>query len=108
MRTFNEKLCTLYTYGMSGYAYKLNVKNCVSWKGNCVHIMCGMSRFAEKLDSQNSENTMGNCVHYLYGIVYIICTECLDLQKIWISWTDGKLCTLYMCWMSGFAEKWNI
>ena len=67
-----------------------------------------MSRFAEKLDSQNSENTMGNCVHYLYGIVYIICTECLDLQKIWISWTDGKLCTLYMYGMSGFAEKWNI
>ena len=30
MRKFNEKLCTLYTYGMSGFAWKLNVKNCVS------------------------------------------------------------------------------
>ena len=38
-----------------------------------------MSRFAENLNVQNNENSSGNCVHYIR-------TECLDLQKNWISW----------------------
>ena len=37
-----------------------------------------MSRFAENLNVQNSENSSWNCIHY-------VCTECLDLQKNWIS-----------------------
>ena len=34
-RKFNEKLCTLYMYGMSGYAEKLKIWNCVNSTGNC-------------------------------------------------------------------------
>ena len=30
LQKFNEKLCTLYMYGMYGLAKKLNVKNCVN------------------------------------------------------------------------------
>ena len=105
LRKFNGKLCTVYMYATSGFAAKLNIQNC--------------------------ENSTGNCVYY-------ICTECLDLQKNWISRTakiqweivysiyvrnvwicckieypelrkfNGKLCTLYMCGMAGFAEKLNI
>ena len=87
-----------------------------------------MSGFAENLNVQNSKNSSGNCVHY-------ICTECLDLQKNWISRDvkiqrkivyviyvqnvciskkiecpelrkfNGKLCTLYKYEMSGLAKK---
>ena len=93
--------------------------------------MYGMSRFAEKLNIQNYENLTGNYVPY-------ICTEWIDLKKNWIfraakiqrkivciiyvqnDWIcrkieypegqkfNGKLCTLYMHVMSGFAKKLNI
>ena len=66
--------------------------------------MYGMSRFAEILNIQNCENSMGNCVH-------CICAEWLDLPKIEypeLRKFDGKLCTLYMYGMFGFAEKLNI
>ena len=105
LHIFNGKLCTSYMYRMTGFVEKLNI--------------------------QRVKNSTGNCVHY-------ICTECLDLQKNWISRTakiqweivygiyvrnvwicckieypelrkfNGKLCTLYMCGMAGFAEKLNI
>jgi len=29
--------CVHYTYGFSGFAKKLNLKNCVNSIGNCVH-----------------------------------------------------------------------
>ena len=74
LRKLNGKLCTLHTYGKSGFAEKLNVQNCGNSKGNSVRYMCGMSKFAKKLNILNSENSMGNCVHYL-------CTACLDLHK---------------------------
>ena len=64
-------------YRMSGFAEKLNIYNCINLKGNCVRYMYGLSRFAEKLNIQNSVIQR--------VIVYIICTECLDLQKNWIS-----------------------
>ena len=36
---FNWKLCTLYMYGMSRFAEKLNFQNRVIWMGNCIHNM---------------------------------------------------------------------
>ena len=97
----------------------------------CTLYMYGMSGFVAKLNIQNYENLTANFVHY-------ICTECLDLQKNWISRTakfqweivyiiyvrkvwicrkieypelrkfKGKLCTLYMYVTSGFSKKLNI
>ena len=71
---FNRKLCTLHTYGTSGFAEKLNVQNWGNSTGNSLRYMNGMSKFAKKLNIPNSENSTGNCVHYL-------CTACLGLQK---------------------------
>jgi len=70
---FGGKLCTLYMYGMSGFAKKLNIQNCVNSTGNCVHYMYGMSSFVEKLNIQNFVKSAGNCVQYKY-------TKYLDLQ----------------------------
>ena len=44
------KLCTLYTYGMSGYAKKLNIQNSVSWMGNYAHNMYEMSGYVGKIE----------------------------------------------------------
>ena len=71
---FNKKLCTLYMYGMFGFAEKLYIHNCENSTANYIHCMCGISEFAEKLNIQNCVNSTGNCVHYM-------CTEGLDLQK---------------------------
>ena len=127
---FIGKLCTLYMYGISRFAEKLNVQNSVNWTGNCIYNLYGMFGFAEKLNIQNYENSTRNCIHFIH-------TECMDLQRngisrmrklkwklctlyarnVWISRKieylllhifNGKLCTLYMYGMSGFAEKLNI
>ena len=50
LRIFNEEFGTLYIYGMSGFAEKLNVQNNVNWMGNCMYNLYGMSRFAENLN----------------------------------------------------------
>ena len=124
-------MCTFYTFRMYGFAKKLKIQNCENWTGNCVHYMHGMSGLAEKLNIPNYIYSMGNCVHYIY-------TKYLNLQKNWISRTTkiqweivynmyvwnvricwkikypklrkfiGKLCTLFMYGISGFAEKLNI
>ena len=48
--------------------------------------MYEMFGFAKKLKIQNFVNSTGNCVHYsTRNIVYIICMDCLDLLKNWIS-----------------------
>ena len=90
--------------------------------------MCGTQGFAENLNVQNCKNSTANCVHYIF-------TECLSLQKIWLSRTvkiqleivytiyvrnvsicrkilypelrkfNGKLCTLYIYGTSLFAEN---
>ena len=78
LRKFNWKLSTLYMYGMSGFAGKLNFQNRVIWMGNCIHNMYEMSGFVENLNIQNCENSTRNCVHY-------ILTKRLYLLKIWIS-----------------------
>ena len=70
---FNGKLCTLYIYGISGFAEKLNVQNYGNSTGNYVHYSYGMSGFAETFNVQTAEIQQ--------EIVYNICTECLDLQK---------------------------
>ena len=56
-------MCTLYTYGISGFAEKLNILKYINSTGNDVHSMYGMSRFADKLKLKNRVNSMGNCVH---------------------------------------------
>ena len=43
---------------------------------------------------------MGNCVHYTYGMFEFVKNWLSKLQKF-----DGKLCTLYMYGISGFAEE---
>ena len=73
LRKFNGKLCTLYIYGMSVFAEKLNVQNYGNSTGNYVHYSYGMSGFVEKLNVQT--------VEIQREIVYNICTECLDLQR---------------------------
>ena len=87
--------------------------NCVCWNtGKIVYIICTYSLdvlkieypelrkfnrkllplyvwyvwIVEKLKIQNCVNSIGNWVHYsTRKIVYIICTDCLDLLKNWIS-----------------------
>ena len=56
-------MCTLYMYGMSGFAEKLNILRYISSTGNYLHYMYGISGFADKLKIQNSVNSTGNCVH---------------------------------------------
>ena len=56
-------MCTLYMYGMSGFAEKLNILKYINFTGNYVNYMYGMSGFADKSKIQNSVNSTGNCVH---------------------------------------------
>ena len=85
--------------GMSGFAEKLNVQICENSTRNCVCYMYEILGLAEKLHIQICKNSTENCVHYMYGmsgfveklnvqiakirweIMYIYCTEFLDLQK---------------------------
>ena len=60
---FNQKSCTLYMYGMSRFAEKLNIQNCVNSTGNCVLEIYELTGFADKLKIQNYVNSNGNCVH---------------------------------------------
>ena len=97
-------MCTLHTYGTSGFAEKLNVQDCENSTGNSVRSMNWMSKFAKKLNIPNSENSTGNGVHYL-------CTACLDLQKkfkVQKSRYSIWNCVQYMYGMFGFAEKLQI
>ena len=71
LRKFNGKLFTLYMYGISGFAEKLNIQHRGNSTGNCVRYTYGMSGFAEKLNVQTMEIQQ--------EIVYIIFTEYLDL-----------------------------
>ena len=42
-------MCTLYMYGISGFAEKLNIVKYINSTGNYVHYMYRMSGFANKL-----------------------------------------------------------
>ena len=84
-------------FGMSRLAEKLKIQNCINSTGNCIHYIDGLSGFANKLNIQNCINSTGIWVRYMYRlsgfveklniqnsviqrvIIYIICTECLDL-----------------------------
>ena len=46
---FNEKLCTLYMYEISGFVEKLNILKYINSTGNYVCYTYGMSGFANKL-----------------------------------------------------------
>jgi len=89
-----------YVYGMSRFAEKFEIQNCVNSMGNWVSYMYGLSEFVEKLNIQNYVNSTGNCVLYsTRNIVYIVCTNCLDLLKIEyleLHIFKRKLCTLYV------------
>ena len=75
LRKFNGKLCTLYMYGMSGFAEKFECTELQKFNGKlCTLYIYGTSLFAENLIIQNYENSTGNCVQY-------ICTERKDLLK---------------------------
>ena len=50
-------------YGMSTFAEKLNIQNCVNSTGNCVLEIYGLTRFADKLKIQIYVNSNGNSVH---------------------------------------------
>ena len=130
LHIFNGRLCTLYMYEMSRFAEKFEYPELRKFNGKlCTLYMYGMSGFIEKLIIQNWKNSTRNCFHY-------ICTECLDLQKNWISRTAkiqreivyiiyvrevlfwrkieylelrkfvGKLCTLYIYGTSWFQKIW--
>ena len=80
MRKFNRKLYTLYMYGMSGLAEKIEYPELQKFIRKLYTLyMYGRCGFAEILNIQNCINSTGNCVHY-------ICTNCLDLLKNWLSW----------------------
>ena len=131
LRKLIRKLCTLYVWNV-WICRKILYPKLRKFNGKlCTLYMHGTFGFEEKLDIQNYKNSTGNSVNY-------ICTECLDLQKNWISrsakirwkilyvihvWNvwickkigyldlrkfNGKLCTLYMYGMAGFEEKLNI
>ena len=56
-------------YGLSGFAKKLNIQNCVNSSVSCGQYMYGLSWFientnsADMLNAQNCENLTGNYVH---------------------------------------------
>ena len=128
MRKFNRKLYTLYMYGMSGLAEKIEYPELQKFIRKLytlyMYERCG---FTEILNIQNCINSTGNCVHYICTncldllknwlswivqiqreIVYIKCTECSNLQRNWypeLHKFNGKFCTLYMYGMSWFVEK---
>ena len=67
----NGKLCTLYTFGTSGFVEKLNVQNPINSTENFVHYTYGMFEFEEKL--------IAIAAQIQWEIVYIIRTKCLNL-----------------------------
>ena len=91
--------------GMFELAKKSNDQNCVNSKANCVHYIC-----KEWLDLKKSR--ISRAAKIPQKIVYVIYVrnvwiikkiECPELQKF-----NGKLCTLYMYGMYGFAKKLNV
>ena len=104
LRKFDGKFCTLYMYGMSGFAEKLNIQNCENSKANFVHYIC-----TEGLDLQ--KNWISRTAKIQWEIVYIIHIrngwmwrkiEYLELRKF-----NKKFCMLYIYEMSGLGKKWN-
>ena len=81
---------------------KSNIQNSVNSTGNSVHYIC-----KELLDLK--KNRISRAVKIPRKIVYVIYVrnvwiikkiECPELRKF-----NGKLCTLYMYGMYGFAKK---
>ena len=56
-------------YGLSGFAKKLNIQNCVNSLVSCGQYMQGLSGFIENMNSVDTLNIqicidpMGNCIH---------------------------------------------
>ena len=134
LHKFYGKLCTLYVRNVWIWR-KIDCPELRKFNGNCVHYTYEMSRFAEKLNVKTAEiqreivyriyvqnvwickrnwisRTLkiqreivyNNCIHYICKewldlqknwmsrtaeiqreILYVTCTECLNLQKNWIS-----------------------
>ena len=93
--------CVLLMYGMSEFAKKLNIWNCVNSTESCVHYLYRNVRFCGEIEYPFL-NSAANCVQYMYfldflsywiyrsaliqrEIAYIICTNCFDLERNWIS-----------------------
>ena len=56
-------MCTLYMYGIFGFAEKLKIFKYINSTGNYVDYMYGMFGYADKLKIQNNVNSPINCVH---------------------------------------------
>ena len=86
-------------YEMSGFVEKLNIQNFLKSMGNCVHYKCTEYLIRRKIKYPKFHKFNGKlCTLYMYKlsgfteklnilkykiqreIMYIICTECLDLQ----------------------------
>ena len=105
LQKFNGKLCTLYMYGTSRFAEKLNIWNSKNSTRICVRYIC-----KELLDLK--KNWISRAAKIQRKIVYVIYVrnvwiikkiERLELRKF-----NGKLCTLYMYRMSRLAKKLNV
>ena len=99
LRKLNWKLCTLYVR---------NVWICR--KIECPELHKIYEKFStlyvqnvwiwRKIDCHSCINSVGNCVHYTYGMSEFVKNWLSKLRKF-----AGKLCTLYMYGISGFAEE---
>ena len=118
-RKFNGKLCTLYMYGTSGFAEKLNIQNCKNSTGNCLHYICMERLYFLKNWISKTAKIQREIVYIMYvRNVWIskkfeypkLCKLIRKLCKlyVWNAWIcrkilysnqrkfSGKLCTLYM------------
>ena len=102
---FNRKFCTLYMYGMFGFAEKLNIQNCENSMGNCVYYICTQRLDLLKNWISRTAKIRGKILYVIQVWNVWICRkiEYPDLRKF-----NGKLCTLYMYRIAGFEEKLNI
>ena len=121
LRKFNGKWCTLYLYGTSGFAEKLNIQNCKNSTRNCLHYICteGLD-FQKNWISRTAKRNGWICkkIEYLklrkfngkLGMLYVygISRWAKKFEYPKLRTCKGKLCTLYMYRMFVFAEKLNV
>ena len=105
LHIFNGKLCTLYMYGMPGFAKKSFVQNCENSTGNCVQYICTESNDLLKYWISRTMKLHREIVYIIYVRNVWICRkiEYPELRKF-----NRKLCTLYMYGMFGLAKKLNV
>ena len=94
---------------MFRFAKKLNIQNYVNWRRNYVHYICIECLDLQKNWISRTPKIQREILYIIYIYIYIrnvwICRkiESLELRKF-----NGKLFTLCMYGIFGFAEKLNI